>query len=171
MPLHGRPRSRRLVVARHTWLRGAGFRPSPGAAPEGTGWVLRPVGQAVGPAVAPPPPNARPCRERARGPGIPASPRALPDGLLNRGVLTVQLGVGVDEAFVRLRAYAYVQGRRLADVAADVVARRLRFSPDTEPERTATSGRLVLHCREMSTSRFLAGPRRQGARTITMPHA
>jgi hypothetical protein len=52
------------------------------------------------------------------------------------GILTVQLGVGVDEAFVRLRAYAYVQGRRLADVAADVVAHRLRFSPGTEPERT-----------------------------------
>ena len=40
------------------------------------------------------------------------------------GMLTVQLGVGIEEAFVRLRAYAYAQGRRLADVAADVVARR-----------------------------------------------
>lgn len=52
------------------------------------------------------------------------------------GILTVQLEVGIDEAFVRLRAYAYTQGRRLADVAADVVAHRLRFSPDTEPKRT-----------------------------------
>ena len=52
------------------------------------------------------------------------------------GILTVQLEVGIDEAFVRLRAYAYTQGRRLADVAADVVAHRLRFSPDTEPRRT-----------------------------------
>ncbi|MFF4060218.1 ANTAR domain-containing protein [Streptomyces sp. NPDC001668] len=52
------------------------------------------------------------------------------------GVLTVQLEVGIDEAFVRLRAYAYTQGRRLADVAADVVAHRLRFSPDSEPTRT-----------------------------------
>ncbi|MFE7835975.1 ANTAR domain-containing protein [Streptomyces sp. NPDC057474] len=52
------------------------------------------------------------------------------------GMLTVQLGVGIDEAFVRLRAYAYARGRRLADVAADVVARRLRFSPDTEPEQS-----------------------------------
>jgi hypothetical protein len=50
------------------------------------------------------------------------------------GMLTVQLGVGIEEAFVRLRAYAYVQGRRLADVAADVVARRLRFAPDAEPD-------------------------------------
>ncbi|ANS70681.1 hypothetical protein SLINC_8457 [Streptomyces lincolnensis] len=52
------------------------------------------------------------------------------------GMLTAQLGVGIDEAFVRLRAYAFVQGRRLAGVAADVVARRLRFSPATEPGRT-----------------------------------
>jgi hypothetical protein len=52
------------------------------------------------------------------------------------GILTVQLGVGIDEAFVRLRAHAYGQGRRLADVAADVVAHRLRFSPDAEPTRT-----------------------------------
>ncbi|WP_260327019.1 ANTAR domain-containing protein [Streptomyces sp. TLI_185] len=52
------------------------------------------------------------------------------------GILTVQLGVGIDEAFVRLRAYASTQGRRLADVAADVVAHRLRFSPGTEPRRT-----------------------------------
>ncbi|MGW7165673.1 ANTAR domain-containing protein [Streptomyces sp. NPDC054884] len=52
------------------------------------------------------------------------------------GILTVQLGAGIDEAFVRLRAYACTQGRRLADVAADVVAHRLRFSPDSEPQRT-----------------------------------
>ncbi|MFI5688361.1 ANTAR domain-containing protein [Streptomyces sp. NPDC051636] len=51
------------------------------------------------------------------------------------GILTVQLGVGMEEAFVRLRAYAYMRGRRLADVAADVVARRLRFSPDAEPDQ------------------------------------
>jgi hypothetical protein len=52
------------------------------------------------------------------------------------GMLTVQLGVGIEEAFVRLRAHAYTQGHRLADVASDVVARRLRFSPDAEPKRT-----------------------------------
>lgn len=46
------------------------------------------------------------------------------------GMVSVQLGVGVGEALVRLRAYAYVHDRRLADVAADVVARRLRFVPD-----------------------------------------
>ncbi len=52
------------------------------------------------------------------------------------GILTVQLGVGIEEAFIRLRAHAYAQGLRLADVAADVVAHRLRFSLDAEPDRT-----------------------------------
>ena len=37
------------------------------------------------------------------------------------GMLTVQLGVPVAEAFARLRAYAYSQDRRLADVAGDIV--------------------------------------------------
>ncbi len=46
------------------------------------------------------------------------------------GMLTVQLGVGVTEAFARLRAYAYTRDRRLADVAADIVARRLHLQPD-----------------------------------------
>jgi ANTAR domain len=46
------------------------------------------------------------------------------------GMLTVQLGVSAGEAFARLRAYAYSQDRRLADVAGDIVARRLRLHPD-----------------------------------------
>jgi hypothetical protein len=46
------------------------------------------------------------------------------------GMLTVQLGVSAAEAFARLRAYAYAQDRRLADVAGDIVARRLRLDPD-----------------------------------------
>jgi AmiR/NasT family two-component response regulator len=45
-------------------------------------------------------------------------------------MLTVQLGVSAAEAFARLRAYAYAQDRRLAEVAGDIVARRLRLSPD-----------------------------------------
>ncbi|MGW2829612.1 ANTAR domain-containing protein [Streptomyces sp. NPDC001286] len=53
------------------------------------------------------------------------------------GMLTVQLGVGIEDAFVRLRAHAYAQGRRLADVAADVVSRRLRLPPDAEPNQAA----------------------------------
>ena len=46
------------------------------------------------------------------------------------GMLTVQLGVPVAAAFARLRAYAYSQDRRLADVAGDIVARRLRLHRD-----------------------------------------
>ena len=46
------------------------------------------------------------------------------------GMLTVQLGVSAAAAFARLRAYAYAQDRRLADVAADIVARRLRLHRD-----------------------------------------
>jgi hypothetical protein len=46
------------------------------------------------------------------------------------GMVTVQLGVGIAEAFARLRAYAYTSDRRLADVASDIVARRLRLHPD-----------------------------------------
>ena len=38
------------------------------------------------------------------------------------GMLTVQLDVSPAEAFVRLRAYAYSQDRRLAEVAGDIVA-------------------------------------------------
>jgi hypothetical protein len=50
------------------------------------------------------------------------------------GMLTVQLGVPVAEAFVRLRAYAYAQDRRLADVAGDIVARRLRLHRDRDQD-------------------------------------
>ncbi|WP_329115550.1 ANTAR domain-containing protein [Streptomyces sp. NBC_01465] len=50
------------------------------------------------------------------------------------GMLTEQLGVGAEEAFVRLRAHTYAEGRRLAEVAADVVAHRLRLPPDQDPD-------------------------------------
>jgi hypothetical protein len=53
------------------------------------------------------------------------------------GMLTLQLGVPAAEAFTRLRAYAYAQDRRLADVAGDIVARRLRLHPDPVPDGTA----------------------------------
>jgi len=48
------------------------------------------------------------------------------------GMLTEQLQVGIEEAFVRLRAYAYAQERRLTDVAGDIVARRLRLEADPD---------------------------------------
>jgi GAF domain-containing protein len=46
------------------------------------------------------------------------------------GMLTVQLGIPVDEALLRLRANAFSTGRPLADIAQDVVARRLRLDAD-----------------------------------------
>lgn len=57
------------------------------------------------------------------------------------GMLTVQLGIGIEEALVRLRAHAYAHGRRLADVAADVVAHRLRLPPDPAPDPRPEPGR------------------------------
>jgi hypothetical protein len=71
------------------------------------------------------------------GPGPGGQPAAL---TLHRaeidqatGMLTEQLGVGIAEAFIRLRAYAYAHDRQLADVARDIVARRLRLRPDPDP--------------------------------------
>lgn len=49
------------------------------------------------------------------------------------GILMVQLGVGFEEAFIRLRAHAYAWGTRISVVAADVVAHRLRLPPGTTP--------------------------------------
>jgi GAF domain len=43
------------------------------------------------------------------------------------GMVAVQLGVGVADALVRLRAHAFADGRAVQEVADDVVARRLRF--------------------------------------------
>jgi hypothetical protein len=51
------------------------------------------------------------------------------------GMLTEQLGTGIAEAFVRLRAYAYAHDRRLTDVAGDIVARRLLLRPDPDLSR------------------------------------
>ena len=48
------------------------------------------------------------------------------------GMLTEQLGVTITDAFVRLRAYAYANDIQLADVARDIVARRLRLVPDPD---------------------------------------
>jgi hypothetical protein len=49
------------------------------------------------------------------------------------GMILVQLGVGAESAFARLRAYAFAHDRRLGDVARDVIERRLRFDPDVPP--------------------------------------
>ena len=74
----------------------------------------------------------------AAGPG--AGPGGQPAGLASHraeidqatGMLTEQLGVSITGAFARLRAYAYASDRGLADVARDIVARRLRLPPDRD---------------------------------------
>jgi hypothetical protein len=69
------------------------------------------------------------------GPNQP--PTGLDDVLASRfevhqaqGMLTVQLGVGLEEALVRLRAHAFANGRSLAVVARDVLAGILLIERD-----------------------------------------
>ena len=77
-------------------------------------------------------------QDHATGPGD--GPGGQPAGLASyraeidqaTGMLTEQLGVNITDAFVRLRAYAYVNDLQLADVARDIVARRLRLFPDPD---------------------------------------
>ena len=48
------------------------------------------------------------------------------------GMVQVQLGVTIEEAFLMLRAHAFAAGRPVAGVARDVVERRLRFSTEDQ---------------------------------------
>ncbi|MFI5664701.1 ANTAR domain-containing protein [Streptomyces sp. NPDC051684] len=48
------------------------------------------------------------------------------------GMISVQLEVPLSQALLRLRAHAFGTGRPLGEVAADVVARRIRFHPEGE---------------------------------------
>jgi hypothetical protein len=47
-------------------------------------------------------------------------------------MISAQLDIGVAEALIRLRSYAYAQDRPIDDIAALVVARTLRF--DDQPD-------------------------------------
>ena len=46
------------------------------------------------------------------------------------GMVKVQLGVPIDQALLRLRAYAFLHDRTISAVARQIVARRLRLDPD-----------------------------------------
>jgi hypothetical protein len=46
------------------------------------------------------------------------------------GMVLAQTGSTIDQAFLMLRARAFADGRSLAEVAADVMARRVRFSTE-----------------------------------------
>ncbi|MGW2572062.1 STAS domain-containing protein [Streptomyces sp. NPDC001537] len=87
MLLYGRPRPRRLVVARHRWRGERTRSPTPGAFQEGTGCssVLSHMRSDL--------PSLRlrrtyaPIWSAPGGAGYPARPCPLPDGLPNRGVM------------------------------------------------------------------------------------
>ena len=48
------------------------------------------------------------------------------------GMVRVQTGVAIEHALLMLRARAFAEGRPLADLSADVVARRVRFSTEDQ---------------------------------------
>jgi hypothetical protein len=67
------------------------------------------------------------------GPGTDGLDDAFAQGVelfQAQGMVMVQLDVPIAEALVRLRAYAYAEGRPLREVAADIVSRRLRLVRD-----------------------------------------
>jgi hypothetical protein len=49
-------------------------------------------------------------------------------------MISVQLGVSIQEALLRLRAHAYGSERPLGEIAEDVVARRLRFGDELDDD-------------------------------------
>ena len=49
------------------------------------------------------------------------------------GMISAQLDIGMEDAFARLRARAFAVRRPLSELAADVVAHRVRFGPTGEP--------------------------------------
>jgi anti-sigma regulatory factor (Ser/Thr protein kinase) len=60
-----------------------------------------------------------------------------------KGVLAERLGLDMAEAFTELRRYAHRVGRRLSDVAADVVAGDHGAAPDGGSQRAPTSVLLI----------------------------
>lgn len=49
------------------------------------------------------------------------------------GMLTVQLGIGADVAFTRLRAHAFTREQHIEHAATDIVEHGLRLDPDPQP--------------------------------------
>jgi hypothetical protein len=64
--------------------------------------------------------------------GLLASPVSEVQVHQATGMIQAQLGVSIEEAFVRLRAKAFALARPIAAVATDVIERRLRFSWEDE---------------------------------------
>lgn len=86
--------------------------------------------------------------EHLSGPGTTGEPDLPSSGFEYRwaevhqatGMVSVQLDSDLTVAFLRLRAHAYLTGRRLSQVASDVIERRLRFEPDTDNTGAAGIG-------------------------------
>jgi hypothetical protein len=84
-------------------------------------------------------------------PGPDGEPTALTGPIDSRaeihqatGMITVQLGISLTEALLRLRTHAYDSGQSVTDVAAEVVSRRLHFddsTTDSEPTGTTADRR------------------------------
>ncbi len=74
---------------------------------------------------------------------VPESPSVLRRAVVHQatGMVSVQLEVSIQEALLRLRAYAYSSERPLRDIAADVVARRLRFDDDVSGPYSPDGGK------------------------------
>ena len=68
--------------------------------------------------------------EGALAPGLEAVVDRSAEVYQAQGMVTMQLGVDLAEAMVRLRAHAYAHDRTLLDVARDIVARRLTLERD-----------------------------------------
>jgi ANTAR domain len=92
--------------------------------------------------------------EAAKGPARQPEDLALHRAEIDQatGMLTEQLDVGIADTFARLRAYAYVNDLRLADVARDIVARRLRLRNDPGQPQDGQARRISL-----SPARRLSG--------------
>ena len=99
--------------------------------------------------------------------GISGSPEYRPlDGLSDSraevyqatGMISVQLGVTLEVAFVRMRAHAFATGAALGDVAADVISRLVRFDPARSRARVAClTRRQALTGRGRGAARAAAG--------------
>jgi hypothetical protein len=57
-------------------------------------------------------------------------------------MISVQLGLSIAEALVRLRGYAFRHDLPVEDVARDVVSRRLRFDETDDDAEGGTPGGL-----------------------------
>ena len=57
------------------------------------------------------------------------------------GMVMAQLGVSIEEATVRLHAYAFANDRPLVDVARDIVGRTLRLDDDNDDQQSGRKAR------------------------------